>query len=192
MTSNNCQYEYMDETSINSELICIICNKPFIEPISTPCDHTFCRECLKRWIEKNKKNCPTCRHSILSIDIVTQVSRPLRNMIDQLRIKCLVCNEMGLQRSNFNDHINKVCPKANVFCSAVDIKCNWTGLREELQKHLATCKCEPLRPLLAMLITENQQLNNEKRQLNEQIQQQNIQINELTNKLSTVNNGKLM
>jgi hypothetical protein len=178
----------MDETSIHSELICIICKKPFVEPVSTPCDHTFCRECLKQWIDKNKKTCPTCRHPILSIDLVTQVSRPLRNMVDRLRIKCLMCNETGLQRDNFNDHIGKVCPKIKVSCSAVDIKCPWTGLREELQKHLTTCTFEPLRPLLVQLITENQQLSNEKRQLSEQIQQQNIQINELTNKLSTVNN----
>ncbi len=197
MINNNHKYDYMDEKSIDFELMCSICNKPFVEPISTPCDHTFCRECIQRWIEKKKKSCPQCRHPIKSIDQFIQVSRPLRNMLDRLQIKCSMCGQTSLQRDNINDHINKVCPKINISCSAADIKCPWTGLREELEKHLTTCKFEPLRSLLVQLITENQQLNTEKQQFitekqrfNEQIKQYNIQINELTNKLSTMNNRK--
>ena len=136
------QYEYMDEGSINSELLCSICNKPFIEPISTPCDHTFCRDCIKRWIEKNRKTCPTCRQQIKTSDQCIQVSRPLRNILDRLQIKCLTCNQTGIQRENFNNHITKVCQKMNTSCIASDIKCTWIGLREELEQNLITCKFE--------------------------------------------------
>jgi hypothetical protein len=180
----------MDEPSINSELICSICNKPFVEPVSTPCDHTFCRECIKRWIEKNKKTCPTCRQEIKSIDQCIQVSRPLRNILDRLQIKCLTCGQTGLQRDNFNEHINKVCQKMNISCSAADIKCPWKGLREELQQHLTSCKFESLRSVLNSLITENRQFNMENQKLTDQIKQQNIQINELAHKLSIISNGE--
>jgi hypothetical protein len=190
MTNNNSQYEYMAESSINSELMCSICNKPFFQPVSTPCDHSFCRECIQRWIEKNNKSCPTCRHQIKSMDEFTQVSRPLRNMLDQLQIKCSKCGQTDLQRDHFNDHISKVCLKVNVSCSAADIKCPWTGLREGLQTHLKTCQFEPLRVLLTQLITQNREVNTEKQHLNEQIKQHNIQINELTNKLLTMSSGK--
>jgi hypothetical protein len=190
MSNNKCEYEYLDETSINPELLCTICNKPFVNPVSTPCDHTFCCGCIQRWIEKNNQSCPTCRRQIQSIDQCTQVSRPLRNILDRLQIKCLICNQTGLQRDHFNDHMNKVCPKMNVSCPAVDIKCPWTGLREELEKHLTTCKFEPLRSLLNQLLTENRQLDIEKQQLTDKIKQQNIQMNESSYKLSTINNGK--
>ncbi len=69
---------------------------------------------------------------------------------------------------------NKVSPKTKTFCSATDIKCPWTGLREEPHKHFTTCQLESLRSLLASLITENHQIHVEKQQLIEQIKQQNI------------------
>ena len=31
-----------------------------LNPISTPCNHKFCYECIKKWIYK-KPNCPCCR-----------------------------------------------------------------------------------------------------------------------------------
>lgn len=31
-----------------------------LNPISTPCNHIFCYECIKKWIYK-KPNCPCCR-----------------------------------------------------------------------------------------------------------------------------------
>lgn len=190
MVNNNHKYEYMDDVIVDSELICSICNKPFDEPVSTSCDHTFCQSCIKQWIEKGKKSCPTCRQKITSPDQFTQVSRPLRNILDRLHIKCLTCGQTGLQRDHFNNHINKLCQKVHVVCSAADIKCPWSGLREELTNHLTICQFEPLRTLLSKLLTENQQLLTDKQQLSEQVRQHKIQFLELTNKISTLNNGK--
>lgn len=186
------QYDYIDFESIHSELICSICSKPFVVPISTPCDHTFCQDCLQQWIEKKNKSCPTCRQQIKSIDSCTSVNRPLRNMLDHLPIQCLTCGQTGLQRDQFDDHLNKSCPKMNTSCTAVDIKCTWTGLREDLHKHLTTCQFESLRSLLSPLITDNQRLNTEKQQLIEQIEQQNIQLNDLTNKLSMISENSIL
>ena len=31
--------------------------------IQTPCDHTFCNNCLTQWLLKNN-NCPMCRHNL--------------------------------------------------------------------------------------------------------------------------------
>lgn len=190
MPNNRVQYDYIDTESINPELICSICSKPFIIPVSTPCDHTYCQDCIKRWIEKKNKPCPTCRQDIQSIETCTLVNRPLRNMLDRLAIKCLICGQIGLQRDQFDDHVNKTCPKIPISCTAADIKCTWTGLREDLDKHLLTCKFEPLRALLSPLITDNQRLNTEKQQLTEQVKQQGIQLNDLTNKLAMISNGK--
>jgi hypothetical protein len=78
--------------------------------------------------------------------------------LDQLRVRCRLCEDTGLQRGNFNDHINKGCPKAALQYQAADIKCPWKGLRDELQNCASVCFFEPLRRILTTLITENRQL----------------------------------
>ncbi len=35
-------YEYLNESSIDNNLKCSICNNPFEIPYVTQCDHTFC------------------------------------------------------------------------------------------------------------------------------------------------------
>ncbi|CAF4917966.1 unnamed protein product, partial [Rotaria sp. Silwood1] len=87
-----------------------------------------------------------CLKKPVSINELTQASRPLRNILDQIRVRCTLCAETGLQRGNFVDHINKICPKSVVPCQAADIKCRWKGPRDELQSHISTCVFEPLRP----------------------------------------------
>jgi hypothetical protein len=104
-------------------------------------------------------------------------------MLDQLQVQCTSCEQTGLQRGNFSDYINKFCPKATVECEAADIKCPWKGLREELQNHVSTCVFEPLRPVLATLIAENQQLIN-------QVKKHDKEIKELREKMSQMNNSK--
>ncbi|CAF1485633.1 unnamed protein product, partial [Rotaria sp. Silwood1] len=151
--------EYMDEQSIDPNLICSICHKALKDPVCTPCDHTYGRECITQWLNQNdKSSCPMCLKKPISINELTQASRPLRNMLDQIRVQCTLCAQTGLQRGSFVDHVNKICPKSVVPCQAADIKCPWKGPRDELQSHLLTCVFEPLRPVLSSLIAQNRQL----------------------------------
>lgn len=39
---------------------CSICKDSFKNPISLPCDHIFCDECISEWFEK-ENTCPLCR-----------------------------------------------------------------------------------------------------------------------------------
>jgi hypothetical protein len=185
--AGSCEFEFMeyiDEDSIDPNLTCSICHKPFVDPVCTPCDHTYGRTCITRWLTEDIKYCcPTCLKQPLLIKDFTQASRPLRNMLDQLRVRCTLCEETGLQRGNFNDHINKVCPKATVQCQAADIKCPWKGPRNELQSHASACIFEPLRPVLATLIAEN-------RQLIDQVRKHDNEIKELTKQMSQLNDSK--
>jgi hypothetical protein len=77
-------------------------------------------------------------------------------MLDQLLVECKLCKQSKIQRGNFEDHIDKICPKKTVNCSANDINCPWTGLREEFQTHLNTCIFESTRSLLDSNNNENQ------------------------------------
>ncbi|KAJ7133179.1 hypothetical protein C8R44DRAFT_611163 [Mycena epipterygia] len=54
---------------------CSICYERFTSPVSLPCGHVFCRECIRRTVDSIKSCseqhfCPTCRgpYSVLMID----------------------------------------------------------------------------------------------------------------------------
>ena len=90
-------------------------------------------------------------------------------MLDQFRVQCTLCQQTGLQRGNFVDHISKSCPQATVVCQAADIKCPWTGPRVDLPNHAAVCVFEPLRPILGSLMSDNAQLQQEVQRLSDEV-----------------------
>jgi Lon protease-like protein len=45
------------------DLECILCLDTFIDPVSTPCGHNYCRVCLVRSLDCSRQ-CPTCRVTI--------------------------------------------------------------------------------------------------------------------------------
>lgn len=178
--------EYVDEDSIDPNFMCGVCQKPFIDPVSTPCDHTYCRECITRWLTENTNHsCPTCLQQPILIKNLTPTSRILRNMLDQIRVRCTLCEQTGLQRGQYPDHINKICLKSIVSCRAADIKCPWKGKREDLDNHVSECKFEPLRPVLSILISENLQLR-------EQVEKHTREIEKLTKQMSQLNHRKFI
>lgn len=66
---------------LGDEFDCTLCSKLLFEPITTPCGHTFCRNCLVRAIDLTDK-CPMCR-TVLHLEDPTSlpVSIVLRNAI---------------------------------------------------------------------------------------------------------------
>jgi len=55
-----------DWQQIKEEITCSICGDLFTDPKTIPCLHTFCKRCIERSIESNKKMavivcCPLCR-----------------------------------------------------------------------------------------------------------------------------------
>ncbi|CXI43487.1 RING zinc finger protein, putative [Plasmodium berghei] len=49
-----------NEKQISSDLECVICMKLLIMPVTIPCGHNFCRDCLEKAKEYNG-TCPLCR-----------------------------------------------------------------------------------------------------------------------------------
>uniref|UniRef100_A0A3B5MVS1 G protein-coupled receptor 156 n=1 Tax=Xiphophorus couchianus TaxID=32473 RepID=A0A3B5MVS1_9TELE len=46
-------------------LLCPICLDVFNQPVSTPCGHNFCRDCIQRyWQSTNPPQCPMCKHKL--------------------------------------------------------------------------------------------------------------------------------
>ncbi|XP_019940548.1 LON peptidase N-terminal domain and RING finger protein 3-like [Paralichthys olivaceus] len=46
-----------------SDVECSLCMRLFYEPVTTPCGHTFCLQCLKRCLDHNPK-CPLCKEEL--------------------------------------------------------------------------------------------------------------------------------
>jgi hypothetical protein len=163
---NDTNYEYVNEAGIHPELICgNICQAPLIDPVCTPCDHTFCRKCITRWVDTGNGQCPECRRQLVSRNNLVQASRLVCNMLDSLPVKCKFCGKTGLQRGNFSDHISKACSKVHVSCPSADIKCPWKGPRDQLNNHIETCVFQPFRTILTELMAKNRQLEEQVQQL---------------------------
>ncbi|CAB1334527.1 unnamed protein product [Coregonus sp. 'balchen'] len=75
-------------TSVLSvQLQCPVCLCVFTDPVSLPCDHTFCRPCISfhlRWNSaKSQSRCPECRGPFSLKDL--RAHRVLTNMADAAR-----------------------------------------------------------------------------------------------------------
>ncbi|XP_029917362.1 LON peptidase N-terminal domain and RING finger protein 3-like isoform X2 [Myripristis murdjan] len=46
-----------------TDLECSLCMRLFYEPVTTPCGHTFCLQCLERCLDHNPK-CPLCKEGL--------------------------------------------------------------------------------------------------------------------------------
>jgi hypothetical protein len=168
MTTIN--YEYIDESSIDENYKCSICTKPFQHPVTTPCDHSYCQECIQYWLSQGHLSCPICRQTLSADNLTPITTRLVLNILDKLLVKCSQCKQNNIQRGNLIDHMTKFCPKSLAICSASDIKCSWTGTRDQLEKHLSICNYERLRSVLSQLINTNQQFEEQVQTLTNHVQ----------------------
>lgn len=78
------------KTSILSELTCSICYELIFNPITLSCYHTFCLNCIDKWLRQTSK-CPVCRIEFRSGNGCMM----LRSIIDILLEQILNENEMA-------------------------------------------------------------------------------------------------
>ena len=101
-------FSYVDQ--VNQNLICSICCSPFHEPVTTPCQHTFCLNCFHSHFEAREGTaaCPLCNSAI---ELAWTQSKIVSLMVDELE----------------------------VFCENKDAGCPWTGQRQLFQSHVNIC-----------------------------------------------------
>lgn len=142
-------YVYMDEASISALLICSVCEKPFIDPVTAGDKRRGCRTCF------------TANEGPFA-DISEWI---VMEMLNSLLVQCIQCGEINIRRDALEKHDQTACRRALVRCDACDIKCTWKGTREQREQHLAECIFEPLRPALSNIIIENKELRERIEQL---------------------------
>jgi Lon protease-like protein len=83
-------------------LECPICMNLFYEPVTSPCGHSFCRQCLIRTLD-NADSCPICRAVLPGLNYFTCISvdQNISSLLSSLQIKSVT----SLQRQSSPKHI---------------------------------------------------------------------------------------
>lgn len=104
----------MDSAAINEELICAVCRDVFVEPVTLPCGHNYCNECVNQLKKsalgttargRSHYTCPLCL-APCETEIELKKNVVLHNIIEKIcqqqlqsgaNVFCSVCK--GQQRA---------------------------------------------------------------------------------------------
>ena len=80
---------FPDKDGIDKEDIfkCSICEDVLQDPRQTPCEHSFCKECIEHWLDLGKRNCPIDREPV-NLNSLRGESRKIKQLLDRLIIRC--------------------------------------------------------------------------------------------------------
>ncbi|KAG8553811.1 hypothetical protein GDO81_003555 [Engystomops pustulosus] len=107
VSSENHIYNFQDD--VDDELVCHICLQPLLQPMDTPCGHTYCYKCLKNFLHE-KDFCPMDRKKLCFQDC-HKSSLLVRNLLDKLVVICpfLVDCKQVMQRCELEPHLRNRC-----------------------------------------------------------------------------------
>ncbi|KAM8952363.1 ligand of Numb protein X 2-like [Pelodytes ibericus] len=107
LVNENHVYNFQDE--VDDELVCHICLQPLLQPMDTPCGHTYCFRCLKNFL-KEKDFCPMDRKKLYFQDC-HKSSLLVRNLLDKLSVLCPFMSDCKLvmQRCELEPHLRNRC-----------------------------------------------------------------------------------
>jgi hypothetical protein len=109
---------------------CLICHNVKEEAVILhPCNHSYCRNCIKKWFDQNKNICPYCRTVVSHY----KSDNTLRTQINSLPCVCPFKCPWKSTLLYLPDHV-KTCPKSIVFCCGKKIERDL--FMEHYKKHL--------------------------------------------------------
>ncbi|XP_002195801.3 ligand of Numb protein X 2 [Taeniopygia guttata] len=119
---DNHLYNFQDE--VDDELICHICLQPLLQPMDTPCGHTYCFKCLENFMQEYNF-CPMDRKK-LSFQQCHKSSLLVRNLLDKLIVLCPFKAEcqQTMQRCELEAHLQNRCPGFKKYRSELQRKRN--------------------------------------------------------------------
>lgn len=96
-------YNYRLE--VDDDLVCHICLQPLVQPLDTPCGHTFCARCLRSFLQE-RDFCPLDR-AHLQLQVCRRSSILVHKLLDKLSITCpltLSCS-LSMPRCDLEAHL---------------------------------------------------------------------------------------
>jgi len=124
----------------DQNLLCPICQCPFVAPVRLSCDHIFCMECIGTALEDRygrSPSCPSCRQEARIVDIEV-VPKLIQNMLDDMMVRCPLASKgcsATITRGAVKNHVSKYCHYHDIECP--DSKC----LRKVPRKWAADGQC---------------------------------------------------
>ncbi|CAO3665549.1 unnamed protein product [Rhizopus microsporus] len=121
---------------VNENLICCICQTPFIDPVTTPCGHTFCLQCIQQALESSNL-CPIDR-AVISHELQPAI-KIISNMVNELLVHCTQegC-DFTCQRQLIESHIKNDCQYTMTCCELEE--CQELFLKRDLGSHTEKCQ----------------------------------------------------
>ncbi|XP_036914780.1 ligand of Numb protein X 2 [Sturnira hondurensis] len=110
-TRENHLYNYQNE--VDDDLVCHICLQPLLQPLDTPCGHTFCCKCLRNFLQE-KDFCPLDRKR-LHFKSCKKSSILVHKLLDKLLVSCpfsSMCQDV-MQRCDLEAHLKNRCRGAS-------------------------------------------------------------------------------
>uniref|UniRef100_A0A3B1J3F6 Ligand of numb-protein X 2a n=1 Tax=Astyanax mexicanus TaxID=7994 RepID=A0A3B1J3F6_ASTMX len=101
-------YNYRLE--VDDDLVCHICLQPLVQPLDTPCGHTFCARCLRSFLQE-RDFCPLDR-ARLQLHGCRRSSILVHKLLDKLSVTCPlapVCS-LSMPRCDLEAHLKHRCP----------------------------------------------------------------------------------
>ncbi|XP_032993509.1 ligand of Numb protein X 2-like [Lacerta agilis] len=119
---DNHLYNFQDE--VDDELTCHICLQPLLQPMDTPCGHTYCFKCLENFMQEYDF-CPMDRKK-LSFQQCRKSSLLVRNLLDKLIVLCPFQEDCKhtMQRCELEAHLQNRCPGFKKFKAHLERKKN--------------------------------------------------------------------
>ncbi|XP_032621179.1 ligand of Numb protein X 2 isoform X1 [Chelonoidis abingdonii] len=110
-TRENHLYNYQNE--VDDDLVCHICLQPLLQPLDTPCGHTFCYKCLRNFLQE-KDFCPLDRKK-LHFKLCKKSSILVHKLLDKLFVLCPFSSECQevMQRCELEAHLKNRCSGAS-------------------------------------------------------------------------------
>ncbi|XP_053329593.1 ligand of Numb protein X 2-like [Spea bombifrons] len=144
--NENHVYNFQDE--VDDELVCHICLQPLLQPMDTPCGHTYCYRCLKNFL-KEKDFCPMDRKKLCFQDC-HKSSLLVRNLLDKLSVVCPFLTECKqvMQRSDLEPHLRNRCPGYRKYRGEKEKKHNPSG-KEPQDAHSSPSQASSISSVLA-------------------------------------------
>ncbi|XP_051543336.1 ligand of Numb protein X 2-like isoform X3 [Myxocyprinus asiaticus] len=101
-------YNYRLE--VDDDLVCHICLQPLVQPLDTPCGHTFCARCLRSFLQE-RDFCPLDR-AYLQLQVCRRSSILVHKLLDKLSVICPLtptCS-LSMPRCDLEAHLKHRCP----------------------------------------------------------------------------------
>ncbi|KAF0409671.1 PUA-like domain-containing protein [Gigaspora margarita] len=116
-SNDDCMSEYLDDDDddgsldlshlkelLLKELECQVCSQLLMDPITTPCGHTYCKSCLTRSLDHSDK-CPLCRYQLHNYNSILNqpINKTINIFISQLYPVLLADRRQSARNELYDD-----------------------------------------------------------------------------------------